>query len=96
MALHKNFREYTQKELNEIKEQHCMKHKCPYLGRLFTCNAYNRKDTSSSNKTCNYCLYTGKCRGYMPDDCPHYMDDVNQVKMLRKKTRLNINYNKGD
>lgn len=88
MALHKHFREYTAGEIARIKEETCVKHKCPYLGRLFTCNAYNHKDSSMSNKTCNYCLYTGKVRGCMPDECTHYKDNVNQLKELKKKTEL--------
>lgn len=90
MALHKRFSEYTKEEIVKIKESVCMKHKCPYLGRLVMCNAYNKKDSSTANKTCNYLLYTGKMRGCMPDECTHYKDDKSQVVMLKKKTKVII------
>lgn len=88
MAIHERFMDYKKEEIDRIKQEVCVKHKCPYLGRLFMCNAYNKKDASMANKTCNYILYTGNRRGCMPDDCKHYLDDVSQVKMLRKKTEL--------
>lgn len=74
MALHERFSEYTKEEIMRITKNVCMKNNCPYLGRLITCNAYNGKDTSSANKTCNYMLYTGKMRECMPDECTHYTD----------------------
>lgn len=90
MPLHDNFKDYNKHEIELIKQRTCMKHKCPYLGRLFSCNAYNGKDSSSVNKTCNYLLYTGKMRGCMPDECTHYKDDVNQVKMLKRKLKIDL------
>ena len=88
MAIHEKFSQYKKEEIDVIKQRVCIEHKCPYLGRLFMCNAYNKKDNSAANKTCNYLLYTGKMRGCMPDECTHYKDDVSPVKMLRKKQDL--------
>lgn len=31
---HDRFGEYTEDEINEVKEEICMKHKCPYLKDL--------------------------------------------------------------
>lgn len=55
---HDRFGEYTEDEINEVKKEICIKHKCPYL-----------KDFS-----CAYVLLTGKCRNCMPVDCTHYKD----------------------
>lgn len=76
MPLHENFKEYTEKEILEIKEHVCDKHKCPYFGVYHnamikkSCN----KKTKYSNMCCNYFEYTGKLRDCMPDECTHYND----------------------
>ena len=70
MALHENFREYTEKEINAIKRDVCTKHQCPYLGSVT-----NYKSNVTINaRCCNYMLYTGKMRDCMPDECTHYKD----------------------
>lgn len=55
---HDRFGEYTEDEINEVKEEICIKHKCPYLKDFI----------------CAYALLTGKCRNCMPVDCTHYKD----------------------
>lgn len=97
MPLHENFREYTKEEIEHIKRDVCIKNHCPYLGRIDKCNAYNGKDTSPSNRLCNYLTYTGKMRGCMPDECTHYKDkDVKRIKFGNMSSYEMIENEKGD
>ena len=70
MGLHERFREYTKEELVSIKEKVCLKHGCPYLGKI---NDSIGK-SGAMNNICNYICYTGHMRGCMPDDCKHWKD----------------------
>lgn len=81
---HENFREYTVKELTEIKMNVCMAHKCPYMSFIIDSNLGQRRRDASSNKCCNYILYAGKRRGCMPDECTHYKD-----KGVKRRIKFN-------
>lgn len=86
MALHENFIEYTQDEINKIKRDVCTRHNCPYMSFVANTN----KSTATSNKCCNYILYTGQMRGCMPDECKHYLD--NDVTKKRFGIPVNEDY----
>ena len=66
---HDRFGEYTEDEINEVKEEICMKYKCPYLKDLT-----KQKYKAGSTTHCAYALLAGKCRNCMPVDCTHYKD----------------------
>ena len=74
MALHENFREYTPKEIGEIKKNVCVKHRCPYLSAGWSKTDAKKKDPDYTHRSCNYILYTGKMRGCMPDECTYWKD----------------------
>lgn len=74
MALHEHFREYTLKEINQIKKDVCVKNKCPYLGVVWNNPNKKKGDIDYANKCCNYILYKGYRRDCMPDECTHYLD----------------------
>lgn len=79
MALHENFREYTKEEIADIKQNVCLKHKCPYLQKI---NDYSGKSMGVGNNICDYIGKTGHMRGSMPDDCKHWKD-----KNVNKRNR---------
>lgn len=76
MALHEHFREYTSEEVNQIKKDVCLKHKCPYLSRM---SDYVTK-TTGWNNFCSYLEWSGHMRDCMPDECTHYLDGIPKKK----------------
>lgn len=84
MALHENFRDYTEKEITRIKKRVCIKHNCPYLNSISHVSKATEK--SLLNKCCFYAVYAEHSRGCMPDECTHWKD-----KNV-KKTRFNSDY----
>ena len=74
MALHENFKEYTEAEIRQIKKDVCLKHKCPYVTNIANNNKGKKGNDYYTNKCCNYLLYAGKRRDCMPDECTHYLD----------------------
>ena len=79
---HDRFGEYTAEEINEVKKQICMKHKCPYLKRLS-----QQREESPETTHCAYALLTGKCRNCLPVNCKHYKD-----KNVKKRVSPMGNY----
>ena len=68
--------ERTVKEINEVKVNHCKKHKCPYFRRFATSTfGHNSYNHCVGNCFCAYLDVTGKLRGCLPEDCTHYMDE---------------------
>lgn len=80
MAKHKNWKDYTDKEIRNIIEEKCKK--CPYASG----KAYLKADGVSAI-TCDYIGVTGHSRGCKPDECEHYLDDPKRVKEIREDYR---------
>lgn len=76
MVKHKNWKDYTAKDIRKIVEEKCQK--CPYACKAFA------KSEGLSAVTCDYIGVTGHNRGCFPDECEHYLDDPKQVKEIRE------------
>ena len=92
MALHKEFKDYTKEEVNEIKSRVCIAHKCPYLHSVSeTSGTPKRGKSKTANKVCCcYILHTGHIRKEMPDDCKHYKDKG--VKRLKSAMSITTQF----
>ena len=82
-SLHEHWREYTQEEINQIKRDVCMAHKCPYISKI---NWHIGKQGAQHNGsmvqyTCNYILIQQRSRDCMPDVCEYWKDK--KVKRLK-------------
>lgn len=86
MALHEEWREYSTKEINDIKKRHCAK--CKYSKRLGTFSTDQNKNVPDLIKNpngramitpgqlyCDYLMITGHARGCRPEECKHYKED---------------------
>lgn len=84
MALHDEWREYSTKEINDIKKRHCAK--CKYAKRF---GAHNAGQTSSEDLIenpngramiapgqlfCDYLMMVGHKRGCRPEECNHFKE----------------------
>ena len=96
--LHKNWREYSIKELNKIKREKCLD--CPYSKRFGSSgNEYKGMDEAeiATNKRgtkvnigniyCDYLTMTDTRRGCRPEVCEHNKDKV-VVKNVEHKDEL--------
>lgn len=81
MPLHEKWSQYTRKEIDTIKKNVCIKHDCPYLGRLGGGYLSTKEKSQNfiSSRYCNYADATGQLRGCFPEDCKYWKD--------KKKTR---------
>lgn len=85
--LHENFREYTAAELNKIKVEICIRHKCPYASNV----------AAASSTVCNYILIEQHSRGCMPDVCEYWKNkDVKKRKDIDNQHLFNKHSNSSD
>lgn len=82
--LHERFSEYTSEEIDNIKRDVCLKHKCPYLTRFHGTPPKKVLQGQVYNIVCNYILITGHSRDCTPDVCKHWRD-----KNVKKQQNLN-------
>lgn len=80
--LHERWMEYTEEEVNAIKRDHCLKHRCPYMLRLGLSEGSDRtaRDILPSNKYCDYLELTHSMRETRPELCDHWKDKVQVVR----------------
>lgn len=62
--LHKNWCDYTEKELDRIKETECVN--CKYFK-----NSYNKNGLGY----CDYLNIAGERRGVRPENCNHHKEE---------------------
>ena len=72
LARHDNFKEYTKKELNDVKRNVCIANKCPYMKKMVV---QARSNDNANGCYCDYISMTGHSRGCLPIDCTHYKDE---------------------
>ena len=82
--LHEHFAEYTVEEIERIRQEVCVAHKCPYLSTVKGSTRGFNAHASSGQKCCNYILIAEHMRNCMPDVCEHYKD-----KQVKKKSPVN-------
>lgn len=66
--LHENWRDYTEDEINDIKEEKCKK--CQYSAPFQYSYCADKKHIM-----CDYLGKTGHMRGCRPEQCEHYKDE---------------------
>lgn len=69
MILHKEWKDYTEKEINKIKNEKC-KH-CKYMS---TGNRSRSGDISPRYVVCMYLDHTGTRRTVRPEECEHWKE----------------------
>lgn len=73
MALHENWRDYTEEKIYKITKEKC--NTCQYASKKLGIYSHGR------HITCDYIGITGHRRGWRPEDCTHNLDE----KIERKK-----------